>query len=115
MIKTILKFEGLAVFLACFYFYSRLDASWLLFVLLWLLPDISMVGYLKDKKIGAIIYNLIHNYIITILIVFLGLWQDNNFITSLGVTLVSHIGLDRFFGYGLKYPSGFKDTHIQKL
>ncbi len=115
MIKTILKFEGLAVFLVCIYFYNRLDASWLLFVLLWLLPDISMVGYFKDKKIGAIMYNAVHNYILAWLIIFLGLWQSDNFIISLGVILASHIGLDRFLGYGLKYASGFKDTHVQKL
>jgi hypothetical protein len=54
MIVKILKFEGLVVFLACFYFYYRLDGSWLVFALLWLVPDISMAGYLKDKKTGAI-------------------------------------------------------------
>jgi hypothetical protein len=48
-------------------------------------------------------------------IVVWGLSQGDNFIASLGVILASHIGLDRFLGFGLKYPSGFKDTHIQKL
>lgn len=115
MIKTFIKFEGLAVFLASLYLYNRLDASWLLFVLLWLLPDISMVGYLRDTKIGSVMYNIVHTYILALAIVLFGLWQGNNFIVSLGVILTSHIGLDRFFGYGLKYPSGFKDTHIKKL
>jgi hypothetical protein len=115
MIKTILKFEGFTIFLACLYFYHRLDASWLLFFLFWLLPDISMIGYLRDKQMGAFVYNLAHNYILGLLIIFLGLLQNNNIVVSLGIILVSHIGLDRFLGYGLKYTSGFKDTHIQKL
>lgn len=115
MIKTLLKFEALAIFLTCLYFYRQLNASWLFFVLLWLLPDISMIGYLRNGRIGAFIYNFAHNYILGLLIIFLGLSQDNNFVASLGVILISHIGLDRFLGYGLKYPSGFKDTHIQKL
>jgi hypothetical protein len=83
--------------------------------LLWLVTDISMVGYLKDKKAGAISYNLVHNYILGLLVTFLGLWQNNNFVVSLGVILISHVGLDRFLGFGLKYPSNFKDSHIQKL
>ena len=115
MIAKILKFEGLVVFLACLYFYYRLGASWPIFALLWLVPDISMAGYLTDKKIGAIIYNLLHTYILAMAVVVWGLWQGDNFIVSLGVILASHIGLDRFLGFGLKYQSGFKDTHIQKL
>lgn len=114
-IKTVLKLEGLAVFLTCLYFYSKLDASWLLFVLLWLLPDVSMIGYFKNLKLGAFLYNLIHNYILALLIIVIGLWQGDNFTISLGVILASHIGLDRFFGYGLKYIDNFKHTHIQKL
>lgn len=28
---------------------------------------------------------------------------------------VVHIGFDRALGYGLKYPTGFKDTHLQRV
>ena len=115
MIKHLLKLEGLIVFLTSLYFYSILNASWLLFILLWLVPDISMVGYLKDKKIGVIVYNLAHTYVLALAVIFFGLWQGDNFIASLDVILASHIELDRFLGFGLKYSSGFKDTHIQKL
>jgi hypothetical protein len=115
MVKNLLRLEGLAVFLASLYFYSMLDASWFLFALLWLVPDISMVGYLKDKKVGAIVYNLAHTYLPVIVLIVFGLWQSDRFIISLGVIWSSHIGLDRFLGYGLKYPSEFKDTHIQKV
>jgi hypothetical protein len=33
------------------------------------------------------------------------------------VTLIwiAHIGVDRALGYGLKYPSSFKDTHLQRV
>jgi hypothetical protein len=113
MITKILKFEGLAVFLASLHFYSILDGSWLTFVLLWLVPDISMIGYLKGKKIGAALYNVAHTYVLALAVIFFGLWQGDNFIISLGVILASHIGFDRFLGFGLKRPSGFKDTHIQ--
>lgn len=28
---------------------------------------------------------------------------------------LAHIGADRLLGYGLKYPSSFKDTHLQRV
>jgi hypothetical protein len=28
---------------------------------------------------------------------------------------MAHIGLDRMLGYGLKYPTFFKDTHLQRV
>jgi len=115
MVKNILRAEGLVVFLASSYFYVQLDANIILFLALWLLPDVSMVGYLKDKKMGAIFYDFVHNYILSLGIIVLGFVLGNTFIVSLGLILSSHIGLDRFFGYGVKYASSFKDTHIQKL
>jgi hypothetical protein len=28
---------------------------------------------------------------------------------------LAHIGLDRAVGYGLKYPTAFKETHLQRV
>jgi hypothetical protein len=28
---------------------------------------------------------------------------------------MAHIGFDRTLGYGLKYPTFFKDTHLQRV
>ena len=33
----------------------------------------------------------------------------------LALIWVAHIGMDRLMGYGLKYPSAFKDTHLQHV
>jgi hypothetical protein len=37
--------------------------------------------------------------------------------TAVQVALIwlTHIGVDRMLGYGLKYPTGFKDTHLQRV
>lgn len=32
---------------------------------------------------------------------------------EVGLIWISHIGLDRMLGYGLKYPTSFAFTHIQ--
>lgn len=113
MIKSILRAEGLAVFIACLFWYAHLNASWLLFVLLWLVPDISMVGYLKNTKLGAVIYNFAHNYMLVLAIVGLGFLLHSNLLVAIGVIFTSHVGLDRFLGYGLKYMDSFKHTHTR--
>ena len=115
MIKSILHIEGLIVLLVSLYFYQVTNGNWLLFALLILVPDVSMLGYLKNKKLGAITYNLGHNYILSLLLVLTGIIMDKQFVTQLGLILTAHVGMDRFMGYGLKYPSHFKDTHLQKV
>ena len=115
MVKNILRLEGLAVFLASLYFFNQISGDWFLFVLLIIVPDISMIGYLKDKKLGSITYNLVHNYVLALAVIFYGILANSDLVTSLGLILSAHIGTDRLVNYGLKYPSNFKDTHINKV
>lgn len=115
MVKNILKLEGLIIFFASIYFYYASEGSLILFLILILLPDISMVGYLANKRSGAITYNLVHNYILPIILIGYGMTTSNNIFWQLGWVLLAHVGIDRFLGFGLKYPSSFKDTHIQKV
>lgn len=116
MIKKILQLEGLAFLLLALFFYNQLHGNWVLFILLLFTPDISMIGYLKNKKFGAVLYNFIHNYVLSIIIIAIGeIFLQNSFITLLGIILFAHVGLDRLLGYGLKYPTDFKNTHLQKL
>jgi hypothetical protein len=37
------------------------------------------------------------------------------FAVSVALVWFAHIGMDRLMGYGLKYPTGFKDTHLQRV
>lgn len=115
MIRVLLKLEGLAVFLACLFAYNKLEVSWSLFFILWLAPDLSMIGYLISKQRGAVLYNLVHTYLFSLSIVFAGVVMQNNLLIAIGVIFTSHIGLDRLLGFGLKYGSGFKDSHLQRV
>ena len=67
------------------------------------------------KKTGAFTYNLVHNFALAALLIGSGLFTGNTLLTSLGLILTAHIGADRFLGFGLKYTTDFKDTHIQRL
>ncbi|PIE93956.1 hypothetical protein CO726_17225 [Bacillus fungorum] len=115
MQKRIVHFEGLVVFLAAIYTYSLYEFSWIIFLVFLLAPDLSMLAYRINNQVGANIYNLFHTYIISILIVIIGIFFKIDTVIMIGLIWTAHIGMDRMFGYGLKYETDFKDTHIQRL
>lgn len=116
MVKWLLHAEGLVLLGLAVFFYQTLEGNWWLFFLLLFTPDIAMLGYLKDKKLGASLYNLMHNYVLGFALMAVGYFLfPNTFIVYAGIILIAHVGLDRALGYGLKYPTNFKDTHLQKV
>jgi hypothetical protein len=44
-----------------------------------------------------------------------GVIVDSGTAVALALIWAIHIGADRALGYGLKYPSGFEDTHLQRV
>jgi hypothetical protein len=109
---VLLRLEGLTLFLTCLVLYALHDGSWLLFVLLALAPDLAMLGYRAGPRIGAACYNLAHTYPLPAALAAVG-WQTNSDLSiALALIWLAHIGVDRAVGYGLKYPTGFKDTHL---
>lgn len=99
VVKNILRLEWLFFFLVSIFFYHALHGNWLLFILLLFVPDISMVGYLKDKKLGATIYNLGHSYILGIASSLIGLHIGNDTLLWIGLIQTAHVGLDRMLGF----------------
>ena len=92
---------------------ARGDAAW--FLVLLITPDISMLGYLRGPRIGAITYNLAHNWLVGGLFVVAGLMGASPLLGQIGSILVAHVGIDRLLGYGLKYPTSFQDTHLGRI
>ncbi|MFG6115765.1 DUF4260 domain-containing protein [Halobacillus sp. MO56] len=115
MNKILLRIEGFAVLILSLYFYGNSQFSWGLFFILLLSPDISILGYVLSNKIGAILYNLFHTYIVSIGVIFIGLLLSSPTFLAIGLIWSSHIGMDRMIGYGLKYPTEFKDTHLNRV
>lgn len=115
MIKRILQVEGLVFFILIMLWYFNVSGNWLLFILLLFVPDISMLGYLKDKTLGAIAYNAGHNYILAVIIMFFGFATGIAFIYEVGMILFAHVSMDRMLGFGLKYQTNFKDTHLERV
>jgi len=115
MQKLLLRVEGVAILIISVYFYSYLHYSWLVFIILLFVPDLAALGYLKNVKIGSIVYNLFHTYTIPTGILLFSLFFDHEISLMLALIWISHIGMDRIFGYGLKYSTTFQDTHLNRV
>lgn len=112
---TWLRVEGAAALAASLVLYSFHGAGWLLFGLLILAPDLSMVGYLGGPRKGAMLYNLFHTYAAPLLLGAAGLLVSAALPVTLALIWSAHIGLDRMLGYGLKLPTAFQDTHLGRI
>ena len=112
---TLLRLEGLAVATLSALVYARTGGSWWLFAVLWLLPDLSMLGYLAGSCRGARVYNAFHSYVVPLTLAVCALALHLPTLLAIAVIWVNHIGVDRLLGYGLKYAAGFGFTHLGKL
>ncbi|MBL1421098.1 MAG: DUF4260 domain-containing protein [Alphaproteobacteria bacterium] len=114
-IRYILQLEGAAIFALAILIYTNLSDSWWLFGGLILAPDLTMIGYAFGLKIGTFCYNLGHNYVFPAALAALGIYLSDNLLIHIAIIWFAHIGMDRAIQYGLKYSSGFKQTHINRL
>jgi hypothetical protein len=113
--RVLLRIEGLAVLLGATVIYVHADYSLLAYVLLFLVPDISFSGYLIGRRIGAIVYNAVHTYLVPVGVGVFGVATDAELAVQLALIWLAHIGVDRFLGYGLKYRTAFGDTHLDRV
>jgi hypothetical protein len=111
----LLRLEGLAVMAAAVALYFHEDFGWILFVALILAPDLSFAGYAFGPKVGAIAYDAVHTEIFPVALGTLGVLAGSSIATRFALIWLAHIGADRLVGYGLKYPTAFKDTHLSRV
>lgn len=115
MPSLILRAEGLVLFVGAVILYTHLQFSgWALLLLLFSL-DVFMVGYLKNPRVGSVVYNIGHTDIAPIVLALVSLSLNWSVGLQFALIWFAHIGLDRLMGYGLKYPTVFQDTHFQRL
>lgn len=121
--KQLLRLEEAAQFLLCIGALMALDAPWWIYVILVIGPDIGMLGYLVNSRVGAITYDLMHHKGIALALVAAGflmipegsipvpgvMWMP---LIAAGVVLFGHASMDRMLGFGLKYGDDFKHTHL---
>ena len=112
---SLLRLEALAVGLTAIVAYAASGGSWTLFAVLFLAPDVAMVGYAFGHRAGAIVYNTAHSYLGPAALGVAGWLAGWELSVPLAMIWIAHIGLDRAIGYGLKHKSGFKNTHLSIL
>jgi hypothetical protein len=114
-VKILLRCEGIALFLVACGFYDIWGGPWRLFVVLFLAPDLSFLAYFIGPRFGAVVYNAAHITVVPIALMGIGSALSMRFALSIAIIWLAHIGLDRAFGYGLKYQAGFGFTHLGRI
>jgi hypothetical protein len=107
--------ENLAIAAAVVAAFVHLHFSWWWLPVLFIAFDISMVGYLAGDRVGAISYNAAHAYIVPAALLLGYVLSGERWCAFVGLLSAFHIAGDRLGGYGLKFTSGFQDTHLGKI
>ncbi len=114
-VSRLIRLEGLAVFVVSILLFGESNGTWWVYLLFFLAPDLSMLGYLGGPRTGAWIYNLVHTYAAPIALIIAGYLVKSDVLLFAGIIWLGHIGADRLLGFGLKYPTAFRDTHLQRV
>jgi hypothetical protein len=113
--RQLIKWEEAAMFALSIVLIAPLPYAWY-FWLVWILsPDLSMIAYLGGNRVGAMGYNIAHHKGVAIVLYIVGLYTFHPALEYAGMILFGHSSMDRALGYGLKYFSGFQDTHLGKI
>ncbi len=103
------------VILQAILLYAHFHFSWWLFGVLFLAPDLSMLGYLANPRVGSALYNLGHFLFFPVILFVVAYSAHRSLPLAIAIIWAAHIGFDRLLGYGLKYPAHFKNTHLQHI
>jgi hypothetical protein len=116
MLKHIISLEYLfAAVLTALFFVTVGKFDWWWLIALFLLFDISMVGYLINQRIGALTYNIGHSLIGPAILTAAYIATNNQTVLFITTLWLFHIFVDRALGYGLKHATGFEHTHLGKI
>ncbi len=109
------RLEGFVAFLFCFLAYLALGYPLLFFVILFFAVDLTALAYFVNPRVGALVYNLGHSFFLPLIGLAVAYWLESPPAFAFMLIWLAHIGLDRAVGFGLKYPTGFGDTHLGKV
>jgi hypothetical protein len=113
--QILLRLEGAALLAAAVFICFSIGVDWRLFALLFFFPDLSFVAYLAGPRAGAAAYNSVHTTIAPLAYGAVAFWLGWPLLAQIAATHLAHIGFDRALGFGLKYATAFKDTHLGRL
>ena len=95
--RSVIKLENTFIFIITIAVYVKLEFSIWLFLLLLLVPDIFMLGYVINRKTGSYVYNIGHTYITPIIIALLYLYIDERLLLQISLIWLAHIKAKHLF------------------
>jgi Domain of unknown function (DUF4260) len=113
--RLLLRIEGVALATAALLVYFQLDYSVVVLIALLAAVDLSLLGFLAGPRVGTLAYNLAHTTSFPLLLGSIGVITEDSIMVQISLAWLAHIGVDRALGLGFKYPSAFKDTHLQRV
>jgi hypothetical protein len=113
--RLLLRLEGVVLAGAALAVYLHLDYSVLALIALLAAVDLSLAGFIAGPRVGTLTYNLAHTTALPLVLGAIGVLVDSPIMVQVGLAWLAHIGVDRAFGFGLKYPREFSDTHLQRV
>jgi hypothetical protein len=111
------RLEGLMVLAVSLVLFPMVGGTWLWFIIWFFLPDISLLGYLKGSRLGALCYNVTHSFFLPALLILAAIIDrggQGEYGILIACVWAAHIGLDRALGFGLKQDD-FWHTHLGKI
>jgi len=112
--RIVLRLEGAVALAAAALAYAGVGGGWRMFAVLFLVPDIFMLGYFGGGRIGAAVYNVGHTYVAPAALAAYGVFQAQPLALEIALIWIAHIGFDRLLGYGLKYQTAYGRTHLSE-
>ena len=113
--SQILKTEEAFMLLLSYFLFTKTGIAIHWFFIFFLVPDLSMLGYLAGPRIGAFFYNLGHHKALAIALYLAGMYFTIPVLQASGLIMFGHSSFDRILGYGLKYPDSFQNTHLGRI
>jgi len=110
--KNVIKVEEVFMLGLAVYLFTGLEAAWWWYPVLFLAPDLGMIGYLGGPRSGAFTYNFVHHKGLAVILYVLGAVLSSTVLQLIGVVILGHSSFDRVMNYGLKYADDFKHTHL---
>ena len=116
IMKQIVSLEYLfaAVLVAVFFVSVGKFDWWWLFVL-FIVFDISAIGYIINSRVGAFTYNVGHSIIGPAVLAAIYIATTSEAVLFATLLWLFHIFIDRMLGYGLKHTTSFQHTHLGKI
>jgi hypothetical protein len=113
--RLLLRLEGLMLLAAATWVFSQSSQPWWLYAALFFVPDVSFAAYTAGSKPGSVAYNALHSTIGPAILGLAGLALGSLLLLGIAAIWAAHVGFDRALGYGLKYATGFSDTHLGRI